>query len=161
MRQQHTPTTGMPEAHEKDGCGSSQSVGVLNACNIIFIKAGLYIGRAVSRVVCRASTAIQQPLRLYSSTAIQRSTLYNLYTHPLADGYRSLTGCRAGSWCICLFQIATRCDDGFHCSVLAERFRITLCNWSQLLPLVRPHALNRLSVGPDASRNLSLAARAR
>ena len=39
MRQQHTPTTGMPEAHEKDRCGSSQSVGRLNACNIIFIKA--------------------------------------------------------------------------------------------------------------------------
>ena len=39
MRQQHTPTTGMPEAHEKDGCGSSQSVGVLSACNIILIKA--------------------------------------------------------------------------------------------------------------------------
>ena len=47
----------------------------------------LYIGLAVSRGICRASTALQQPLRLYSSTALQRSTLYNLCTPPLVRLY--------------------------------------------------------------------------
>ena len=31
-------------------------------------------------------STLQQPLRLYSSTALQRSTLYNLCTHPLERG---------------------------------------------------------------------------